>query len=239
MDYYKTLGVKRSASQDEIRTAYKGLAKKFHPDIYKGDKNYAEKIMQDVNVAYDTLSDPGKRERYDLSIPAVGYFTKNERTYQTSVRKVETPLKPAKDKKAHMPVGEVETWNTAPGRIALAFSAIIWLLYAITSSETMKLMLVFAYSALMALSVVIFVGIRFDVRIDVFFISIIYALLFSLVYNVVSVSILYEPFTIHENLVIVPLLACTISLMPATLTLSIVRFMRNRMKLKTSKPKKQ
>ncbi|MDR2520158.1 MAG: DnaJ domain-containing protein [Eubacteriaceae bacterium] len=229
MDYYKTLGVKRNASQDEIRTAYKTLAKKFHPDIYKGDKAFAERIMQEVNVAYDTLSDAQKREMYDLSYSASAARTRQDRAAATSVRKMEE--KPPKEKRLYVAIGEVETWNTAPGKGAFVFSTIIWILYCITSSYTMEIILIASYSVLLVLSVIIFVGIRFDVRIDVFFVSIVYALLYSLIYNIVSVSFLYEPFSIFENLLIIPLLACSISLMPASLTLAIVRSLRKRRRI--------
>jgi curved DNA-binding protein len=62
-DYYATLGVKRGASADEIKKAYRKLAKKYHPDVSK-EKN-AEEKFKEVQVAYDTLSDPEKRAAYD------------------------------------------------------------------------------------------------------------------------------------------------------------------------------
>jgi len=62
-DYYATLGVKRDASADEIKKAYRKLAKKYHPDVSK--EKDAEEKFKDVQVAYDTLSDPEKRAAYD------------------------------------------------------------------------------------------------------------------------------------------------------------------------------
>lgn len=63
-DYYKTLGVSRSASADEIRSAYRKLAMKYHPDRNPGDKQ-AEEKFKEANEAYQVLSDSQKRARYD------------------------------------------------------------------------------------------------------------------------------------------------------------------------------
>jgi DnaJ-class molecular chaperone len=63
-DYYKTLGVKRDASQAEIQKAYRDLARKYHPDLNPDDKT-AKKKFQEVQTAFDVLNDPGKREMYD------------------------------------------------------------------------------------------------------------------------------------------------------------------------------
>jgi len=63
-DYYETLGVARKSSGDDIRKAYRKLARKYHPDLNPGDKS-AEERFKNVQEAYDVLSDPKKRQMYD------------------------------------------------------------------------------------------------------------------------------------------------------------------------------
>ncbi len=63
-DYYKILGVSKSASPEEIKKAYRKLARKYHPDLNQGDKS-AEQRFKEVNEAQEVLSDPEKRTKYD------------------------------------------------------------------------------------------------------------------------------------------------------------------------------
>ena len=71
-DYYKTLGVDRNADADEIRKAYRRLARKHHPDLNPGDKS-AEEHFKKVQEAYDVLSEPKKKQMYDQH----GFYSEN------------------------------------------------------------------------------------------------------------------------------------------------------------------
>jgi molecular chaperone DnaJ len=83
-DYYKILGVERGASHDDIRKAYRKLARKYHPDINPGSKD-AENKFKDLSVAYDVLSDDKKRKLYDEfgdAGLASGFDAEKARSYQ-------------------------------------------------------------------------------------------------------------------------------------------------------------
>ncbi len=64
-DYYEVLGVDKNASEDDIKKAYKKLAKKYHPDLNRDDPKTAEEKFKEVNEAYEVLKDPQKKAQYD------------------------------------------------------------------------------------------------------------------------------------------------------------------------------
>jgi len=71
-DYYKILEIEKDASEEEIKLAYRRLAKKFHPDLNKTDPEAKEKFIE-LHEAYDTLNDPQRRKIYDQA----GYNLRN------------------------------------------------------------------------------------------------------------------------------------------------------------------
>src|SRR5256886_17509477 len=71
-DYYGVLGVKKNASAEEIRKAFRKLARKYHPDVNPGDKK-AEEKFKEMSEANDVLSDPKKRKIYDQ----LGFYSDN------------------------------------------------------------------------------------------------------------------------------------------------------------------
>ena len=64
IDYYNVLGINKNATTDEVRKAYRKLARKYHPDLNPNNKE-AEKKFQEINEANEVLSDPEKRKKYD------------------------------------------------------------------------------------------------------------------------------------------------------------------------------
>ena len=78
MTHYEVLQVMPTASPEVIQMAYKALARKYHPDVFQGDKGYAETKMKQINEAYRVLSSPTSRQEYDRQLQRA-----KEQAYQT------------------------------------------------------------------------------------------------------------------------------------------------------------
>ncbi len=94
MNYYQILKVSENASQQEIRDSYKKLIKQYHPDIYKGDYEYAEKITKELNDAYAILSNEENRKEYDALLHPLTEYNYNS-SYQQQNIEYDEPLKPS------------------------------------------------------------------------------------------------------------------------------------------------
>jgi curved DNA-binding protein CbpA len=81
-NYYQILGVSRNASEDEIKSAYKSLAKKYHPDRNAGNKIFEEHFKK-INAAYQTLSDIEKRRKYDYKLSYISESVQQKRRAKT------------------------------------------------------------------------------------------------------------------------------------------------------------
>ena len=81
IDYYQILGISKNATEKEIKTAYRKLARKFHPDLNPNDKD-AKKKFQQINEANEVLSDPEKRKKYDKYGENWEHSEEYEKAYQ-------------------------------------------------------------------------------------------------------------------------------------------------------------
>lgn len=82
MNYYEILKISQNATEREMKNSYKQLVKKYHPDLYVGDREFAEEKMKEINEAYDILSNPETKAEYDeylhsLTQPAQPYTPPN------------------------------------------------------------------------------------------------------------------------------------------------------------------
>ena len=75
MNYYNLLNLSPNASEQQIKSSYKKLVKQYHPDLYVGNKDFAEQKIKEINEAYDILSNSQKKAEYDAYLKSLEYTT--------------------------------------------------------------------------------------------------------------------------------------------------------------------
>lgn len=88
MNYYEILEIKENASPEVIKMAYKALILKYHPDKYKGNREYAEEMTKKINEAYSILSDENKKKEYDRRINKDNHRKIEENIYDKKVNNI-------------------------------------------------------------------------------------------------------------------------------------------------------
>ncbi|GEM_PF-3289858 len=106
VDYYKVLSIDKTASADEIKKAYRKLARKYHPDVNPND-NEAKQRFQEINEANEVLSDPEKRKKYDQ----YGDIGNMERSMKKRSNNTVSPNPP---EEIHSELGEIHLVAAAP-----------------------------------------------------------------------------------------------------------------------------
>ena len=129
MTYYELLEISENASEEVIRMAYKALVKKYHPDVYSGDKAFAEEKMKAINEAYSVLSDSVKRSAYDS-------FLKKKRTEHKS-QEQETTESATNQQTVKVKKNGFGKWLLLAGALLVVA---LWILPSMTSNdiETVK-----------------------------------------------------------------------------------------------------
>lgn len=79
---YEVLGVPDDASEDDIKLAFRKLAKKYHPDVAEMDRGSAEEAFKEISAAYDTLSNPARRTMHDQNLKYGGFEVRPQPAYE-------------------------------------------------------------------------------------------------------------------------------------------------------------
>lgn len=112
VDYYKILGVEVNSTKDEIKTAYRKLSKKFHPDVNDNDK-YFEDRFKDIQSAFEVLSDDLKREKYNIQYQSFHFGRFNNNTGSKDSNTYKPPPPPPKPEPNHQPQNKKTSYTSS------------------------------------------------------------------------------------------------------------------------------
>ena len=133
-NFYEILNIKQSANSSDIKSAYLKLIKKYHPDTYAGDKNFAKEQTELITEAYATLKDEEKRKVYDLSMPKKETKTKkvNVENFMKKVKFVNEKTEEQKQAKTKKTKVQDDNSNEKPSTKKFDIAIIILALLLVT-----------------------------------------------------------------------------------------------------------
>ncbi len=127
LNYYSILGLKRSASQADIKAAFKKLAIQYHPDKHQGNTYFEEQFKQ-VNAAYQVLSDPGKRYIYDQKLDYVVQQQRAQQYAQTTYQQTRQRDPAGVKERYYRPIVRQQKFSRRDWQITISFFAALFLL---------------------------------------------------------------------------------------------------------------
>jgi len=124
-DYYRVLAIKRGASGQEVKAAFRQLVMRYHPDHNPGREAWAGKRLQGIIQAYEVLGNPSSRRSYDARLAA-----------RSQARVVRQPARPARS--SAQDIARIILWRGTPGWVKVALFGFMFLDFYVKESEKAK-----------------------------------------------------------------------------------------------------